>query len=174
MKLNGFIILTICILLTLFFHDAFADHDKDRKKHKNKYITPADNQTYEQECGACHFAYQPGLLPSGSWEKILNSLPSHFGEEVSLDAISQKIIGEFLRVNAAENSSAKRSKKIMKSLGGQAPLRITETPYIKKKHHDIDTNIFRRKSIGSFSNCIVCHTRADQGNYDDDNVKIPK
>ena len=150
------------------------DDDDDDDKHGNEYLTPVNNETFKQECGACHFAYQPGLLPSGSWESILNNLPSHFGEDVSLDQESKQIIGEYLRTNAAENSSAKRARKIVRSLNGQTPLRITETPYIQEKHHDLDTSIFSRQSIGSFSNCIACHTKAEEGNYDDDFVKIPK
>jgi len=153
----------------IFDHD--EDHDDD---HESKYLTPVNNETFKQECGACHFAYQPGLLPSRSWEKIIANLPSHFGEEVSLDQETKNIISEYLRANAAENSSAKRARKILKSLGGQTPLRITETPYIKEKHHDLDVNIFSRQSIGSFSNCVACHNKAEQGNYDDDFVKIPR
>ena len=178
------------LLLLLPFSVAYADdddHDDEKKWYKkifddddnhdnaeDEYLKPVNNETFKQECGACHFAYQPGLLPSGSWEKILKDLPSHFGEEVSLDQESKKIIGEYLSINAAENSSAKRAKKIVRSLNGQTPLRITETPYIQEKHHDLDASIFSRQSIGSFSNCTACHTKAEQGNYDDDFVKIPK
>jgi mono/diheme cytochrome c family protein len=148
--------------------------DDNEEKHGNEYLPPVNNEIFKQECGACHFAYQPGLLPSGSWEGILNALPSHFGEEVSLGQKEVKIIGEYLQTNAAENSSAKRSRKIMRSLNGNTPLRITEIPYIKEKHHELNASIFSRQSIGSFSNCIACHTKAGQGNYDDDYVKIPK
>ena len=150
------------------------DDDDDHKEHGSEYLAPVNNEIFKQECGACHFAYQPGLLASGSWEGILNELPSHFGEEVSLGQDELKIIDEYLRTNAAENSSAKRSRKIMGSLNGKTPLRITEIPYIKEKHHELNANIFSRQSIGSFSNCVACHTRAEQGNYDDDYVKIPK
>lgn len=174
MQRNGFIVWTICLLLISFPHDSFADHDNDRKKHESKYVSPVNNQTFKQECGTCHFAYQPGLLPVGSWEKIINNLPSHFGEEVSLDGKSKNIISEYLQANSAERSSAKRARKILKSLGGRTPLRITETPYILEKHHEIDSNIFSSQSIGSESNCIACHLKAEQGNYDDDFVKIPK
>jgi len=155
----------------IFDHD---DDDDDDEKDKNEYLTPVSNETFKKECGACHFAYQPGLLPSGSWKKILNKLPSHFGDEVSLDHESKKIIDEYLQTNAAENSSAKRARKIIRSLNGQTPLRITETPYIREKHHDLDASVFSRQSIGSPSNCIACHPTAEQGNYDDDFVKIPK
>ena len=43
------------------------------------------NQTYKETCAECHFAYQPELLPSVSWLKILNQLDDHFGEEVEAD-----------------------------------------------------------------------------------------
>jgi hypothetical protein len=190
-KMN--VILIICfILLLLPFSIAFADDDdhKDDKKwykkifdhddedehegRESKYLKPVNNATFKQECGSCHFAYQPGLLPSGSWEKILSNLPTHFGEEISLDGESINIISEYLQVNAAERSSAKRARKILKSLGGQTPLRITDTPYIREKHHDLDANVFSRQSVGSRANCIACHPSAEQGNYDDDFVKIPR
>jgi hypothetical protein len=106
--------------------------------------------------------------------KILSNLPSHFGEEVSLDREAKNIISEYLRSNAAEHSSAKRAIKILKSLREQTPLRISQTPYIQEKHHELDSSIFNRESIGSRSNCNACHPTAEQGNYDDDFVKIPK
>lgn len=174
MKHNKFILLTGCFLFISFVHSAFADHDNDHKKHASKYLPPVNNETLKQECGSCHFAYQPGLLPSDSWLKIIAALPSHFGEEVLLNQESKYIISEYLRENAAENSSAKRARKILKSLGGHTPLRITETPYIREKHHELNADIFSRQSIGSFSNCVACHTKAEQGNYDDDFVKIPR
>jgi hypothetical protein len=37
--------------------------------------------------------------------------------------------------NGAENSLAKRVVKIMQSLGTRVPMRITDTPYIREKHH---------------------------------------
>jgi hypothetical protein len=174
MQRNRHIILAICLLLISLPHDAFADHDDDRKEHESKYIEPVNNQTFKQECGACHFAYQPALLPAGSWEKILSNLPSHFGEEVSIPVKSKNIINEYLQANSAEHSSAKRARKILKSLGGQTPMRITETPYIREKHHEIDPSIYNRQSVGSRANCIACHPTAQQGNYEDDFVRIPK
>jgi hypothetical protein len=149
--------------------------DDDRNDHDNNdHLKPVTNQTYKETCGECHFAYQPGLLPSSSWLKILNQLDNHFGEEIVTDSATIKNISDYLTKNSAENSSAERSLKIMRCLGGQVPMRITDIPYIRKKHHDLDPDIFKRKSIGSFSNCIACHTTAENGIYDDDDVKIPE
>ena len=152
-------------------------HEKGRdfsKHHSKRYLNPVDNPTYGEECGACHFAYQPELLPSGSWEKILAGLEVHFGEIIELDPELRKIIAEYLKANAAEHSSAKRAVKIMRSLRDRTPLRITEVPYIQEKHHEVSANVLKRESIGSLSNCSACHRTAEEGIYEDDYVIIPR
>ncbi|MGB5155966.1 diheme cytochrome c [Desulfobacterium sp. N47] len=182
-----FILLLAFLLMTNgVFYTAFADdddhrgkrqHQKRERKHSEHNVkgnlTVVDNSTYKENCGACHFSYQPELLPSASWDKILNSPEDHFGEAVELDPESKKIIAKYLKANAADRSSAKLSAKIMKCIGNQTPQRITDIPYIQRKHHEISMDVFKRKSIGSLSNCLACHTTAEKGIYDD-NVKIPK
>ena len=162
------------------------DHDDDHKhrkrnrkrhrdnEHDGSYLKPVNNPTYKEECGACHFAYQPELLPEASWMKILTNLDDHFGESIELDDDSRKAISDYLKSNSAEYSTAKRAVKIMRSLRNHVPMRITDTPYIREKHHEISPNVFKRESIGSLSNCSACHTTAENGIYEDDNVKIPK
>jgi hypothetical protein len=117
--------------------------------------------------------YPPGLLPSASWQKILSQLEDHFGQDVEADPEAVKTISDYLKINAAEKSPAEQSKKIMRSLGTQVPMRITDIPYIRRKHHDLDAAVFKRESIGSFANCIACHITAEKGIYDDDDVRIP-
>jgi hypothetical protein len=177
-KIQVVFLAAVFLLTGGLFCWALADHDDDdhkySKHHKERYLNPVNNATYKEECGACHFAYQPELLPSRSWNKILGRLQDHFGEAIELDPASRKAIGEYLTANAAEHSSAKRAVKIMRSLAGRTPLRITETPYIREKHHEVSATVLNRDSIGSLSNCSACHTRAEAGIYDDDDVVIPK
>jgi len=159
--------------------DKGKHRERKRKRHRGddhdeRYLKPVNNPTYKEECGACHFVYQPELLPSASWAKILANLDDHFGDSIELDDDSRKAISDYLKSNGAEQSSAKRAVKIMRSLGNQVPLRITDIPYIIEKHHEISPNILKRESIGSLSNCSACHTTAENGIYEDDNVKIPK
>ncbi len=158
-------------------YNAFADHDEYEKNYEHedhRDLAPVNNAGYIENCGACHLAYQPGLLPSGSWGRILDGLSGHFGETVELDPSSVKTIAEYLKTQAADRSSAKLSRKIIKSIRGQTPLRITEIPYIQREHHEINAGVFARASIGSFSNCIACHETAENGVYDDDFVIIPR
>jgi len=188
-RIPKWIILLLAFLLTAngFLYTAFADNDDHQKKRRyekrerkhserddKRNLTILNNLAYTENCGACHFAYQPGLLPSDSWDKILNGLADHFGEDIDLDPESKKIIVKYLKANAANYSSAKLSAKIMRSLGHQTPLKITLVPYIQRKHHEIQLNVFKRESIGSQSNCLACHTTSEKGVYDDDNVTIPR
>jgi hypothetical protein len=165
----------------------FADSDGYDHRNRNRYrekhgddfrgrgrLKAVLNPTYKENCGGCHFAYQPELLPSVSWDRILNRPDDHFGESFELDEESTKVIAAYLQTNAAEHSYTKRAVKIMRSLGGQVPARISEIPYIKEKHHEIPEAIIKRKSIGSLSNCTACHTRAQDGIYHDDFVVIPE
>jgi len=181
------LLLAVLLLGSGVFYSAVADHDDNGNKHRHERrerkhsehngerdLATVNNPTYTENCGDCHLAYQPGLMPSGSWDKILKGLPDHFGEAVELDSESMKTIAEYLKIYAADNSSTKLSRKIMRSMGNQIPLRITQIPYIQRKHHEIDAKIFTRESIGSFSNCTACHKTAGKGVYDDDLVTIPK
>jgi hypothetical protein len=146
----------------------------DSEHYAKEYLPPVNNQTYLDECGACHLAYQPGLLPSGSWNKILAELEDHFGETVDLDKESKKTITGYLKTNSAEHSGAKRSVKIMRNLGNNTPMRITDLPCIQAKHRKISQDVLRRESIGSLSNCSACHVSAEKGIYEDDYVRIPQ
>lgn len=33
--------------------------------------------SYAQECGSCHMAFAPALLPAPSWQRIMNGLGRH-------------------------------------------------------------------------------------------------
>ena len=148
--------------------------DHGRPGYGSQCLNPVNNPTYAENCGSCHFAYQPGLLPSGSWRKIVAGLEDHFGEAIALDNESKQTIVLYLVSNAAESSSAKRSVKIMNCLGDRTPIRITEIPYILREHHEIPSRVFERKAVGSMSNCPACHRSAEKGIYDDDDVAIPQ
>lgn len=159
-------------------HEEKSEHGSSErageKYHGNGGLGPVNSTTYASACGECHFAYQPGLLPSRSWRKIIETLPDHFGEAVEIDPDATTEIGKYLDSNAAETSSGELSEKILKNLGKRAPTRVTEISYIRKKHRKIAAEVLKRPSVGSLSNCIACHRSADKGVYDDDRVSIPK
>ncbi len=140
-------------------------------------IKPMQNELYNEECSDCHFPYQAGLLPAKSWQRLLDpkALEDHFGDNAELDEETRVAILNALIAESADKSRYKRSKKIVASLTEKsAPLRITEVPYIKRKHHDIpDRLITGNDKVKSLSFCDACHQQADKGIYDDDSVNIP-
>ena len=158
----------------IFARDTEHEQNQAPEHHRSDQRSWVANVTYKDNCSGCHFAYPPELLPASSWKGILTRLGDHFGESLALDDASREEIGKYLRENAADRSGSEKARKIMRSLGGRSPGRITEVPYVVKEHREIAQEVFRRKSIGSFSNCIACHKMADQGQFDDDQVTIPQ
>jgi hypothetical protein len=77
--------------------------------------------------------------------------------------------------NAADHSLAKRSRKIVASLGDSpAPMRVTEITYIRRKHQRIpEDQIKGNPKVKSLAMCDSCHTRASVGDLDDHTVVIP-
>ncbi|MBN2124442.1 MAG: diheme cytochrome c [Deltaproteobacteria bacterium] len=188
-KTTKWMVFLVAFLLMLSgpLYKTLADHDGHQEKRQyqkgqrdhsgqngRRDLSPVNDSTYRANCGACHFAYQPELLPSVSWNAILSKLEDHFGETIDLSPESKSAIAGYLKANAAERSSAKLVRKIVRSIGKQVPLRITEIPYIQHKHHRIPRDVFQRESAGSFSNCLYCHRSADQGIYEDDSGVIPR
>ncbi len=121
---------------------------------RKKEVMPISDENYNKECGACHLAYQPGLLPEGSWRKLMDAkaLADHFGENAELDEQTRNHILQLLVANSADNSAYKRSKKIMGSLqDGATPLRITEVPYIKSRHEELPEKLIKQPKDKSLS-----------------------
>lgn len=155
------------------------DGEKGERSFKQKLkgspdMTKAANPAYVKECGSCHFAYQPGFLPSESWVKLMAGLADHFGDNAELSPEDQKAITEYLTANSAEKSRVKASVKIIRSLGGAKPLRITETPYFIHEHREIPVKLYKEnEKVKSLSHCNRCHVSAAEGSFNEHEVNIP-
>lgn len=131
---------------------------------------------YVKECGGCHTAYAPGLLPARSWQKMMNELDNHFGEDASLDEPERLAILRWLTDYAADAQNATMlMRRIAASIPrGAQPQRITETPLFRHQHDEVPAHIWKRAKIGSKANCGACHTRANEGRYPEREVRIPR
>ena len=119
-------------------------------------------QAYRQECSGCHLAYPPRLLPAPSWERILSNLSHHFGTDASLDEPQVRAIGAWLARESARGVPAPPED------------RITRSAWFLHEHDEVPAATWKRASIRSPSNCAACHTRADQGDFNEHTVRIPR
>lgn len=123
--------------------------------------------TYKQECAACHIAYPAGMLPAGSWKRLMGGLNKHYGTDASLDAKSLAEISGWLEGHAGT----------YKRVSEMPPEdRITKSAWFIRKHNEREVSpaVWKRASVGSASNCIACHTNAAQGSFSERDIKIPK
>jgi hypothetical protein len=119
------------------------------------------------ECGECHMAFQPQMLPRRSWIKIMNDLSNHFGEDASLDEATNKHVKAYLVQDAAD-TKLWASRFLRGISDDMIPLRITQTPHWLREHNDREIEKFwgDPKNM-SKANCLACHPGANRGNYDD-------
>jgi hypothetical protein len=115
------------------------------------------NDRWRAECGSCHIAYPPQLLPAQSWQRLIAGLPSHFGTDASVEPGVAAEIGEFLQRHAA---TGKRLR------GAGDSLRITETAWFVREHREV--------SAKNPASCESCHTTAAQGDFRERNIRIPR
>lgn len=153
---------------------ALADDDENEGL-EHLQLPQVSNKNWKAECASCHMAYPPGLLPARSWQKMMQGLDKHFGQNAELDAPTAADIGQFLQATAADSKGRYRVAEIAAAIpAGSTPLRISETRYFRELHHELRTDVFRRKSIGSAGNCVACHRGAEAGNFDEHQVRIPR
>jgi cytochrome b len=134
----------------------------------------ADNTLWREECGGCHLAYHPSLLPARSWVRMMEQQADHFGEDLALERADAKGILDFQTANSAERAATEAAWKINHGIPEQqAPLRITETVYWKEKHREIVPAIWDSPAVNGRWNCDACHLDAARGTFEDGAMIIP-
>jgi cytochrome b len=133
----------------------------------------AANATYEKECGACHYAFNPGLLPAASWAGLMTGLREHFGEDASLGESTTTTLARWLVSNAAETFDTESANRF-RQVAADEPFRVTAVPYWVRKHAGIAPDVFARPTVRGKTNCQACHRDARSGRFDDQAIAIPE
>lgn len=120
---------------------------------------------YQQECGSCHLAYAPGLLPTASWQHLMRNLPRHFGTDASLDEPTTHQIATWLQ---AHSGADRRAQEV------PPDDRITRTAWFQRQHREVAAEVWRRPAVRSASQCGACHTAAAAGRFNERDIKIPR
>lgn len=157
-------------------HYESGEQTSDRKwRSVRPDVMPADNALYREECGSCHFAYQPGLMPAKDWRSIMASLQQHFGDDASLAQQQADRIRDYLVQHAANRAGQSRARAFAAGMGhGEGLPRITTGRYFRHEHYEVPTRfVTGNPDVGSFSNCPACHVNAGSGIYNEHQVNIP-
>lgn len=133
------------------------------------------SKIWKSECGGCHLAFHPTLLPARSWAALLAGQDRHFGEALGLEEAALRELAAFANAYPAESGLSEPAYKINKSVpAGATPLRITETPYWIEKHARVPAATWRMASVRSKANCAACHLDAEQGTFEDAAMRLPR
>ncbi|GEO80007.1 cytochrome C [Pararhodospirillum oryzae] len=147
-------------LVAVHAGSAWADQD---------WVPPVTDPATLKECGECHMAFQPAFLPARSWDKMMDTLDDHFGDNASLPADTTAAIRAYLTANAGDVRPQGLARSFMAWVEpGGAPQRLTENPDFRREHRKITAQKLQRSGALSIVNCPACHQGADRGWYDDD------
>ena len=153
-------------LMTLLLAASLGAQARYNGEDRGKPVMPPQsNAKWLTECGGCHMAFPPGLLPAASWKKIMAGLDKHFDTDASLSAQDAKEITDYLVKYPSNRWTA-----------ATAPLRISDSQWFKIKHSSSEINpaIWKRESVKSPANCMACHGGADKGDFNENSIRIPK
>ncbi|MEH6358895.1 MAG: diheme cytochrome c [Pseudomonadales bacterium] len=148
----------------------YKENHEEGEQRRNRFgLVSETSPVYQEECGSCHLAYPPGLLPAQSWTVMMSGLDNHFEENAELPEDTRLKILDYLDKHAAQAGD-----KVLRGSIDETLLRITELPYFVRKHDEIpEQRVKSNPGIGSFSNCDSCHQNAVQGDFDEDRITIP-
>ena len=52
--------------------------------------------------------------------------------------------------------------------------RITQSAWFLRKHDEVPARTWKLPAVKSPSNCVACHARAEQGDFNEHNVRLPR
>lgn len=107
-------------------------------------------ELYLESCKTCHLAISPAVMPTQTWQTLLQD-PQHYGVTIALpQGPEQRILWNYLR-----NSSRPIANK-----EERIPYRVAESRYFKALHPKVQ---FETKP--TLSGCISCHPSAQDFNF---------
>lgn len=136
-------------------------------------VTPVE-RAWRKECGACHFAFPPELMPERTWRHIFANLEHHYGQDAWLPQRTRDTLARYAITHSAEHVPTKAGFLLWhRAKPDTIPLRITASPYWKHLHGRIPAAVFRRPEIGDRTNCGACHRLAVAGSFEGADIHVP-
>ena len=151
-KLSLIILLMVLVLLMPTNASSASTIDS----HSNLLIAQAENSSdlgrefYIENCGSCHIPIPAEVLPTDTWQKILEQPRDHYGENLPrMTNINVGLIWNYLRAYSRPYPE-----------GETTPEFITNSRYFKALHPLVDLP----KPV-SYQSCKLCHPGAATLDY---------
>jgi len=127
--------------------------------------TTDDRAVLQSECGSCHVAYPAKMLPAAAWGQVLGRLDRHYGVDASLDEESLAAVARQLHAPRVSGAQVTRTTALP---------RITTSAWFREEHDEVGADAWRRPAVKGAANCDSCHQDAARGDFEEDNVRIPR
>jgi hypothetical protein len=107
-------------------------------------------QLYVENCGTCHIALPPEVMPTQTWQVLLQD-PNHYGAQLQNlpQGVLLEAVWEFMR----DFSRAKASTEL-------TPYRLSQSRYFRALHPGVEFPTGIRPT-----GCIDCHPKANVGDF---------
>ena len=79
------------------------------------YFAPVSDPVVREECGSCHLAFPPSMLPASSWKRMMGELDKHFGADASVSPATAEHITRYLSENAADANDVLAAHRMLKA-----------------------------------------------------------
>lgn len=107
-------------------------------------------ELYLESCRTCHIALPPAVLPSKTWQRILEDPTEHYGQQLPpIIRPSLLLIWDYLRTFSRPELEKEK-----------VPFRMEDSRYFKALHPKVPLPQPVR-----MSSCIQCHPSANQYNF---------
>jgi len=152
-------------LVAVFFSGLLLERAQAGGGH---FFPPVSDPLVREECGSCHLAFSPSMLPANSWKRMMGDLSNHFGADASVAPAAAEKITRYLTENAADSAGQRYGGKLTRGVSLQnPPLRITELPRWVREHREVSANEWKSRDVKTKANCVACHADAERGYYEE-------
>ena len=161
------------LLLSIGYVALWSPHDTQRLAREESALRAAMKlEPWSKECGSCHLAYAPAMLPIASWQRTVDEQEKHFGEDLGLtEAMSARLLAHAKSAAAPSWGAWKLASSVP---AGEAPLEVSATPFWKSAHASLPESAFRPPVSAGKHECEACHRDAGSGKFHPRMIQISK
>lgn len=107
-------------------------------------------ELYLENCATCHLALPPQVLPTETWQRLLQD-SAHYGQTLKLLVDPQRmLVWNYLRTFS----------RLLPEKNEEIPYRVTSSRYFKALHPRV-----KLPQPTAISTCVSCHPGANEYNF---------